>query len=71
LPFQMVFLRVVVLSCDFFGTHNAYVDPYIDRNTFLVRGFPIREYESLPVHISMGNPHTDMESTFIGGLLRP
>ena len=23
LPFQMVFLRVVVLSCDFFGTHNT------------------------------------------------
>ena len=48
---------------------GVYVDPYIDRDTFLERGFPIREYESLPVHISMGNPHTDMESTFIGGLL--
>jgi len=48
---------------------HVYVDSYIARNTLSVRGFPIMEYESLPVHISMGNSHTDMESRFIGGLL--
>ena len=30
------------------GKLRIYVDPYIDRNTFSVQGFPIREYAILP-----------------------